>query len=303
MPLIKPITPHLWFNTEAREAAEFYCSVFPASRIDALTLLRDTPSGDCDLVSFSLNGQPFMAISAGPLFKFNPSVSFMVNFDATRDPQAQEKLDAAWGRLIEGGQALMPLDSYPFSKRYGWVQDRYGLSWQLILKDTAGEPRPFIEPALLFVGANAGKAEEAGAFWRSVFDDSEAGQMARYPEGMPPNRPGTVMFSDFRLDQTWFVAMDGANEHGFIFNEAISFMVTCRDQAEVDRYWAQLSSVPAAEQCGWCKDRFGLSWQITPHVLDEAMTSGDQAKVDRVTRAVMDMHKLDVEQIERAVRG
>ena len=143
MPLIKPITPHLWFNTEAREAAEFYCSVFPASRIDALTLLRDTPSGDCDLVSFSLNGQPFMAISAGPLFKFNPSVSFMVNFDATRDPQAQEKLDAAWGRLIEGGQALMPLDSYPFSKRYGWVQDRYGLSWQLILKDAAGEPRPY----------------------------------------------------------------------------------------------------------------------------------------------------------------
>lgn len=303
MPLAKPITAHLWFDTQAREAAEYYVSVFPDSRIDSLTQLHNTPSGDCDVLAFTLAGQPFMAISAGPLFKFNPSVSFMVNFDPSRDPQAREHLDALWAALSEGGQALMPLDEYPFSKRYGWVQDRYGLSWQLILSDPDGESRPLIVPALMFTGEMAGKAEEAGAFYRSVFDGSREGQLVRYPEGGEHDKPGTVMYSDFRLDETWFVAMDSAYPHGFSFNEAIAFMVTCRDQAEIDRYWAQLSSVPESEQCGWCKDRYGLSWQITPLVLGEIMTSDDQAAIDRVTQAFLPMHKLDVAKIEAAAKG
>lgn len=300
MSLVKPITPHLWFDTQAREAAEFYCSVFPDSRVESVVTLRDTPSGDCDVVSFVLRGQPFMAISAGPLFRFNPSVSFIVNFDPARDPRARERLDAVWAALIDGGQALMPLDAYPFSPRYGWVQDRYGLSWQLILSDPAGEPRPDIVPALLFTGEVCGKAEEAGAFYRSVFDDSRPGQLVRYPDGMAPEREGTVMFSDFRLGETWFAAMDSARDHGFGFNEAISFMVHCRDQAEIDCFWDKLSAVPEAEQCGWCKDRYGLSWQVTPMVLGEAMTSGDAEKVARVTQAFLPMKKLDVAAIEAA---
>lgn len=300
MTLAKPITPHLWFATQAREAAAFYCSVFPDSRVESITTLRDTPSGDCDVVSFVLRGQPFMAISAGPLFNFNPSVSFMVNFDPSRDPQARERLDAAWAKLIDGGQALMPLDAYPFSPHYGWVQDRYGLSWQLILTDPAGEPRPDILPSLLFTGEVCGQAEQAGAFYRSVFPDSQAGQLVRWPGGMSPEREGTVMFSDFRLDGAWFTAMDSAHEHGFRFNEAVSFMVHCRDQAEIDRFWEQLSAVPEAEQCGWCKDRFGLSWQITPVVLGEVMTSGDEAAIRRVTQAFLPMKKLDVAAIENA---
>ena len=303
MSLVKPITPHLWFDTQAREAAGFYCSVFPDSKVESVIRLRDTPSGDCDAVSFALHGQPFMAISAGPMFKFNPSVSFFVNFDPARDPHAAARLDALWSKLIDGGQALMPLDAYPFSARFGWVQDRFGLSWQLILADAAAEPRPAIMPALMFTGEVCGKAEEAGAFYRSVFDDSRAGQQVRDPEGSSPDRPGTVMYSDFRLGDTWFAAMDSAHPHGFGFNEAISFMVHCRDQVEIDRYWAQLSSVPEAEQCGWCKDRYGLSWQITPVVLDELMTSGDKAIVDRVTRSFLDMKKLDVAAIEAAARG
>ena len=105
------------------------------------------------------------------------------------------------------------------------------------------------------------------------------------------------------IDGTKFVAMDSKHPHGFAFNEAISFIVTGRDQAEIDRYWAQLSSVPDSEQCGWCKDRFGLSWQITPQVLDKLMTSGDQAVIDRVTKAFLPMHKLDVAKIEAAGRG
>lgn len=303
MSLVKPITPHLWFDTQAREAAAFYCSVFPDARIESIVRINDTPSGDCDVVSFVLHGQPFMSISAGPMFKFNPSVSFMVNFDSSRDPKARERLDATWEVLLEGGQVLMPLDAYPFSPHYGWVQDRYDLSWQLILLDGAGEQRAPIVPALMFTGAVCGKAEEAGKFYRSVFDDSRAGQLVKYAEGMTPNAPGTVMYSDFSLDGMWFAAMDNAYDHGFGFNEAISFVMTCRDQAEIDRYWAQLSSVPEAEQCGWCKDRYGLSWQITPAVLDELMTSGDQALVDRVTQAFLGMHKLDVAKIEAVARN
>ena len=303
MSLVKPITPHLWFDTQAREAAAFYCELFPDSQVDSVTTLHDTPSGDCDVVAFTLHGQPFMAISAGPMFTFNPSVSFFVNFDPSREPDAAARLEGTWAALIDGGQALMPLDAYPFSKRYGWVQDRYGLSWQLILSDPCGDPRPPIVPSLLFTGEVCGKAEEAGAFYRSVFDGSTAGQLVRYPDGASPDAPGSVMFSDFRLGDTWFAAMDSAHPHGFGFNEAISFVVTCRDQAEIDRYWAQLSSVPEAEQCGWCKDRFGLSWQITPAVLDELMTRGDRATVDRVTRAFLEMHKLDVAAIEKAGRG
>lgn len=303
MSLVKPITPHLWFDTQAREAADFYCSLFPDSKIDSLVRLRDTPSGDCDLVSFTLAGQPFMAISAGPLFKFNPSISFLVHFDPARDSGARAALDAVWARLIEGGTALMPLDAYPFSEHYGWVQDRYGLSWQLMLSPPGTPPRPRIVPTLMFTGEVYGKAEEAATFYRSVFDDSEVGQMVRYTEDTATDRAGAVMFSDFRLGETWLAAMDSGYPHGFGFNEAISFLVTCRDQAEIERYWAPLSSVPESEQCGWCKDRFGLSWQISPQVLDELIASNDPALVGRVTRAFLEMHKFDVAKIEAAARG
>ena len=119
---MQSITPHLWFDSEAREAAELYVSVLDNSDIVSVTTLRDTPSGDCDLVSFVLAGQPFMAIGAGPLFRFNPSVSFRI------DCETADEVDALWSRLGEGGQVLMPLDAYPFSPRYGWLQDRYGLS-------------------------------------------------------------------------------------------------------------------------------------------------------------------------------
>lgn len=303
MALAKPITPHLWFDTQAREAAEFYCRVFPDSRITHHTVLHDTPSGDCDVMSFELRGQPFMAISAGPLFQANPAISFFVNFDRRRDPDARARIDALWHELVAGGQVLMPLQAYPFSEHYGWVQDRFGISWQLLLTDPDGEERPPIMPSLMFTGDVVGRAEEAAAFYRGVFADSRDGQLVRWPDGADHDRAGTVMFADFRLGPTWFAAMDSGYPHGFAFNEAISFIVHCRDQAELDRHWAALSADPASEQCGWCKDKFGLSWQISPIVLDELMNSGDQALVDRVTQAFLPMKKLDIAKIEAAARG
>jgi predicted 3-demethylubiquinone-9 3-methyltransferase (glyoxalase superfamily) len=297
------ITPHLWFDKEAWEAAEFYCSVFPHSKVTNITTLHNTPSGDCDVVSFTLADQPFMAISAGPLFKFNPSISFILSFDPSRDENARKNLDATWAKLSEHGTVLMPLDKYPFSDRYGWIQDKYGLSWQVILSNREGEQRPFIVPSLMFVGSVCGKAEEALEFYQSVFRDSQPGQLARYPKGMAPDKEGTIMFSDFAIENQWFAAMDSAREHNFNFNEAISFIIRCATQEEIDSYWKKLSADPKAEQCGWCKDKFGVSWQVQPTILNEIMNNGTSEQIDRVTQAFLPMKKFDITALKQAYEG
>jgi predicted 3-demethylubiquinone-9 3-methyltransferase (glyoxalase superfamily) len=302
---MKKITPHLWFDKEAREAARFYASLFPNSRITNVTTLHEvpTPTGDTDIVSFELHGQPFMAISAGPLFRFNPSISFIVNFDPSRDGLARKNLDVLWDELSLGGTALMPLDKYPFSERYGWVQDRYGLSWQLILSNPAGEERPAIVPSLLFAGAVAGRAEGAVDFYLSVFRNSKRGIVARYGKGQAPEKEGTVMFCDFMLEGQWFAAMDGGREHGFAFNEAISLMISCETQQEIDYYWERLSADPKAEQCGWLKDRFGVSWQVAPTAMDEMVRQGTPEQIARVTKAFLPMKKFDIAALRRAYEG
>lgn len=296
----KKIVPHLWFDKEAKEAAEFYVSVFGGdSKVTSATIIPDTPSGDAEMVTFTLRGQEFMAISAGPYFKFNPSISFMVNFDPSRDRDARQRIDAVWEKLSLGGMALMPLQEYPFSKRYGWIQDKYGLSWQLILTNPEGEERPDFIPSFLFTKENCGKAEKANNFYRSVFKHSKQGALVRYGAGQEPDVEGTVMFSDFRLENLWFVAMDNARDHDFSFNEAISFVVSCDTQEEIDYYWEKLSAVPEAEQCGWLKDRFGVSWQIVPTVLNELM-SGTPEQRARVTKAFLEMKKFDIETLKLA---
>jgi predicted 3-demethylubiquinone-9 3-methyltransferase (glyoxalase superfamily) len=300
---MQKITPHLWFDKEAKEAAEFYTSLFPDSKITNTTMLHDTPSGDADIVSFELAGQTFMAISAGPEFKFNPSVSFFVNFDPSRDKDARKNLDALWEGLSEGGTALMPLDKYPFSERFGWIQDKFGLSWQLILTNPEGEERPFIIPSLMFVGDVAGRAEEAINLYLSVFRDSRMGAIMRYGPGQEPDQEGTVMFADFMIEKQWFAAMDSAHEHHFAFNEAISFIVHCDDQVEIDYYWERLSAIPEAEQCGWLKDKFGVSWQIVPTDMDEMMAKGTREQIDRVTQTFLPMKKLIIADLKKAYEG
>ncbi len=295
---MQKIIPHLWFDREAKEAAAFYASIFPDSKIVNVTTLHDTPSGDCDIVSFELWGYSFMAMSAGPLFKFNPSISFMVNFDPSQDKDAKMRIDEVWAKLLEGGKVLMPIDKYPFSERYGWVQDKYGLSWQLILTNPQGDERPLIIPSFMFVGDVCGKAEESSDFYLSIFRDSKRGAIARYPAGMEPDNEGAVMFTDFKLDGLWFAAMDSARMHDFNFNEAVSFIVNCDTQEEIDHYWGKMSAVPEAEQCGWLKDKYGVSWQIVPSAMNEMMTSGDKEKIARVTQAVLKMRKLDIAKLK-----
>ncbi len=300
---MQKIIPHLWFDKEAKEAAEFYTTVFANSKINSINTIHDTPSGDCDIVSFEIRGKEFMSISAGPLFKFNPSISFMVNFDPSQEENARENLDDAWEKLVQGGKVLMPLDKYPFSERYGWVQDKFGLSWQLILTNPNGEERPQIVPSLLFVKESYGKAEEAINFYLSIFKQSNIGNLIKYQAGQEPNKEGTVMFADFKLLDTWLVAMDGAGEHDFAFNEAISFIVNCDNQEEIDYYWDKLSYVPESEQCGWLKDKFGVSWQIVPANMQGLMNAGDPEKTARVTQAFLQMKKFDIAALEKAAEG
>jgi predicted 3-demethylubiquinone-9 3-methyltransferase (glyoxalase superfamily) len=308
---MKKITPHLWFDKEAKEAAEFYVSAFPDSKITNTTTIHGVPSptGDSDIISFELAGQPFMAINAGPEFTFNPSISFIVNFDPSRDEHALEHLDELWSRLSEGGTMLMPLQEYPFSKRYGWTADRYGLSWQLMLTDPEGDERPFIIPSLMFVGDVCGKAEEATDFYISIFANSpgseamvsaERGLMSRYPAGMEPDQEGTVTFTDFRLLGTWFAAIDSAHEHLFTFSEALSLIVLCDTQDEIDYFWEKLSAVPEAEQCGWLKDKYGVSWQIVPTAMNEMMANGSREQIDRVTQTFLPMKKFNIAKLKEA---
>jgi predicted 3-demethylubiquinone-9 3-methyltransferase (glyoxalase superfamily) len=290
---MQTITPHLWFDTEAVEAAEFYCSTLPDSSVTNVTTIYDTRSGDTDIVSFELMGQPFMAISAGPLFRFTPAVSFLVSCTT------KEEVDTLWDRLSEGGTALMPLESYPFSERYGWTEDRYGLSWQVML--VGGEqPGRLITPTLMFVGEVCGKAEEAIGFYTSVFPDSKVGAILRYGSDEEPDREGTIKHASFQLEGQEFAAMDSARGHDFSFNEAISFLVSCETQEEIDHYWDSLSAVPEAEQCGWLKDRYGLSWQVVPSAMDEMMRSGTKEQIARVTEAFLEMKKFDIAELQRA---
>lgn len=249
-----------------------------------------------DVVSFELWGREFIAISAGPVFKFNPSVSFLVTCET------KDEVDAIWEKLSEAGTVLMELGAYPFSEKYGWVQDKYGLSWQIAFFG-GSDVRQKITPVIMFVGGVYGKAEEAVNFWTWVFREANVENILRYGKGEEPDREGTVKYAAFSLLDQEFGAMDSAYAHPFAFNEAISFMVHCDTQEEIDYYWQSLSADPEAEQCGWLKDKYGLSWQIVPSSMDEMLRGDDQEKTARVTQAFLKMKKLDIAELERAAGG
>ena len=156
---------------------------------------------------------------------------------------------------------------------------------------------------VMFVGEVCGKAEEAINSWVSLFPASKVETIQRYGKGELPDQEGTVRYAEFSLLGQQFRSMDSAYEHAFSFNEAISFIVHCDTQEEIDRYWEALSAVPEAEACGWLKDKYGLSWQIVPTSMDEMMSSGSKEQIARVTEAFLKMKKFDIETLERAYQG
>lgn len=268
------IVPNLWFDHTAAEAADYYARVFPDARVvdtvryptEGLLDFQQEFAGDVLTVTFEIRGYRFMGINAGPEARPNAAISFMVNFPS--DQRAQ--LDAVWDGLVEGGEVRLALGEYPYSNRYGWVQDRYGVNWQLYLLPE-GASGPSIVPNLMFTEAVRDRAGEAIDYYTSVFG-GKVDTVFRYQEPTQLAAAGSVQFGSFELLGQSFAAMDAPVPQGFTFTFGVSFMVSCADQAELDRYWEQLSKVPEAEQCGWCADQFGVSWQLVPADLDRLMS-------------------------------
>lgn len=297
---MKRVVPCLWFNDQAQEAADFYTAIFDDGRVlhtsfysDAGKEIHGHEAGDVLTVDFEIDGQPFTALNGGPQFSITPAISFTVG------RRTVQEVDALWEKLSVGGTVLMPLDAYPFSKRYGWVNDKFGVSWQIILAQdmtTTGG----ILPALMFTGENAGKAEEAMQFYTSVFRDASMGESMRYAAGQEPDAEGTIAHGEFTILGQKLSAMDSAREHDFGFTEGVSLVVTCQDQAEIDEYWDKLSAVPEAEACGWLKDKYGVSWQVVPSVMNDMMSNGTPEQLERVMAAYMPMKKFDIAELQRA---
>lgn len=280
------IYPCLWFDGKGKEAAEFYCTVFENSKVVT----------DTGLVQiFELNGKKFMALNGGPMFTINPSISFFVKCKSI------EQTDATWNKLSDGGTALMPIDKYPWSERYGWVRDKFGVTWQLMVDETNSNSQS-ITPSLLFTNNVLGRAEEAIDFYTNIFPGSAAGMKAPYPEG--DQYAGKLMYAAYNLAGYDMVSMDGPGGHDFIFNEGVSFVVDCKDQEEVDYYWNKLTAEGGQESmCAWLKDKFGVSWQIVPTILGELIGSPDKEKAGRAMQAMLKMKKIVITDLQKAYDG
>lgn len=290
------LVPYLWFDKEAMEAAENYVNILDNSQILNSYVIKDTPSGDAETVSFKLSNLEMEAISAGPYFKLNPSVSLMVSCDKT------EKVDRLYNKLSLDGKELMPLGEYPFSKRYAWIQDKYGLSWQLIFNSDMDENMT-ITPSLLFAGDACGRAEEAMDYYVTVFKDAVKGYVNYYNEGEAEDERARINYGEIDILGLKLKTMDHGLGGDFTFNEAFSFMIICDNQEEIDYYWDKLSYVPEAEQCGWLKDKFGVSWQIVPSNMNDVYKDGTEEEIKRYTEAFLNMKKFDMTELEKARNG
>jgi predicted 3-demethylubiquinone-9 3-methyltransferase (glyoxalase superfamily) len=293
---MEKITPCLWFDDQAEEAVALYASAFTGSRIGSIARYGEAGAkasgrqqGTVLTVTFELAGQEFMALNGGPVFTFTPAVSFFVSSASV------EEIDGLWEKLSPGGSAVMALGAYPFSERYGWLIDRFGVSWQLFLGDRPQK----IAPALMFVGEKQGRAEEAMNFYISRFANSGITMIARYEPG-EQGPEGGVKHGTFTLDGNEFVAFDSHVQSDYRITPAVSFVVNCRTQEEVDAFWAGLSAGGQPGQCGWLTDRYGVSWQIVPAVLGRMMQDEDPEKSERVMKALLKMNKIDMETLRRA---
>jgi predicted 3-demethylubiquinone-9 3-methyltransferase (glyoxalase superfamily) len=287
--MTQKITPFLWFDDNAEVAIDLYVSTFKNAEVVSVNRIGEGPDGSFITGTFKLAGLELMALNGGPQYTFTPAVSFFVQC------QSEQEVDEIWPKLSEGGMALMPLDTYPFSEKFGWVQDRFGLSWQVSLANVPQSITPF----LMFVGAQYGRAEEAINRYVAIFKDSGIDHIQRY--GPARGEPeGTVMHVSFRLAGQPFMALDSGADHNFTFSEANSFFVSCETQDEVDYFWNELSAGGEPGQCGWLKDTFGVSWQVIPTALPRLLQSEDREKANRVMQAMLQMTKLDIAQLEQA---
>ena len=289
------ITPFLWFDNQAEEAVNFYVTIFDHSKIKSTTRYGEEgakasgmPANSVMTMAFQIEGQDFVAINGGPIFQITPTISFFVNCESVQE------IDRLWGKLSNGGTVMMELDKYPFAEKYGWIQDKFGISWQLIIP----ERKQKIAPCFMFTGDQHKKAEKAIHFYISIFSDSKIIQLERYGKEVGPE--GAVVHCKFMLNGQEFVAMDSHENMPMNFNPAISMVVNCETQEEIDYFWDKLTEggFEGAQQCGWLQDKFGVSWQIVPNVLGGLLSNPDKA--GNVMQALLQMKKLDINKLEEA---
>lgn len=295
------IVPCLWMDSEAEEAAAFYTEAFRDGRILATSHYPDSvdnpggkPRGSVLTVEFEIGGLRFTALNGGPMFRVNPSLSFFAMCSVP------EEIDRLHGLLAEGGTPLMALDSYPWSSRYAWIEDRFGVSWQLMAADMASA-EPSVFPCMLFTGERHGRAEEALRTYAGIFREGRILFLEHYGEGEGP--VGTLAHGQASLAGQRLAATDSHLHEGPGFTEALSLQVMCEDQAEIDRYWAALSEGGAEGPCGWLTDRFGFSWQVVPARIEEWLASDDRAACERAFLAMVEMGKLDIARLQAAFAG
>ncbi len=278
--MTQAITTCLWFDGKAKEAAGFYKAVF-----NEVENISSNPMVEM----ITLYGRRFMLLNGGPGYPINPSISFFIS------AQTEDEINIIWEKLIENGQILMPLNTYPWSAKYGWCADKYGVNWQLML---GHESSCKVMPSLLFTGPNNGKAKEAIDFYCGIFNPSNIIAINTYEKG-EADTEGNIKYAQFELNQLPFGAMDSSAPHQFTFNEGVSFVVTVDTQDEIDYYWDQLIINGAAARCGWLKDKYGVSWQIVPSILGKLMTN--PATAPKATYAFLQMSKFIIADLEKAV--
>ena len=276
------ITPCLWFDGQAKEAATLYCSVFAKAKIVAQSPI---------VTAINVSGQNFTLLDGGPMYKPNASISFYYICETA------DELDRIWKAFSKEGTVLMPLDQYPWGEKYGWINDKFGISWQFALGNI-NDVGQKITPCLLFTGRQYGRADEAIKHYSSVFKNVTVDGILRYGKNELPDEEGKIKHAQIALDGEKIMLMDSAAPHNFTFTEGVSLTIHCETQEEVDYYWEKLTEGGAESMCGWLKDMFGVSWQIVPTVLNVIMS--DPAKAGKAAQAFMNMRKLDIEQIVQA---
>jgi len=288
---MQKITPCLWLDNNVEDAISFYSSGFKNTKVKLKTYYGEAASqaagqkiGDLLTALVEIEGKEFLFLNGGPHFKPTPCNSFFITCEN------EKEIDGLWEKLSQGGEVRIPLQKYPFAEKYGWCEDRFGFSWQLII----GSSKDKISPAFLFANKNFGKAEEAMKLYTSLFKNSKIEIVAR------DEKSNAILHAKFTLAGEPLYVMEGPLEHHFEFNPAVSMVVKCDTQNEIDAVWAKLSANKDFEQCGWLQDKFGISWQIVPTGLEAMLTDPNPERRERVTAAVMKMKKLDLASLEKA---
>ncbi len=276
------ISPCLWFDQKGEEAAEFYCTHLAHAKVVARSPM---------VTEIEVSGHHFTLLDGGPKYKPNATISFFYICES------ENEINRIWKVFSTKGEVLMPLAKYDWSEKYGWVNDQYGVSWQFALGKLEGVGQK-ITPSLLFVGKQYGRAEEAIKHYSAIFKNPKTDGILRFGKNEAPDKEGYVKHAQVALSGQKFMFMDSAQPHNYTFSEGVSLTIYCETQKEIDYYWEKLTEQGKESMCGWLKDKFGVSWQIVPNVLNDIMKDPDKA--GKAAKVFMEMRKLDIEQIVMA---